>query len=200
VNADWHAFTGWAFWAWQGWPALAAIGTLGLAWATWRLARRTTDLAIATQSDVAAQFRPIVAPAQFVDPERLRTIQTADVERYKRSPEWAMEPKTGGGLLVAVTNVGHGAALHVRAAVRDSSDRPHLRASALGVDCDPEVVRLRETPHRDGVTTLEVFYESANRERWVSVIEIMKETSTAWRVELADVRRGSLTDGVTDPS
>jgi hypothetical protein len=34
----------------------------------------------------------------------------------------------------------------------------------------------------------------------VSVIEIMKETSTAWRVELADVRRGSLTDGVTDPS
>lgn len=55
--------------AWTfGWDALVAIGTLALAATTvlvagftYRLASKTSELAAATQADVAAQFRPVVA-------------------------------------------------------------------------------------------------------------------------------------------
>jgi hypothetical protein len=46
-----------------GWEALVALATLGLALFTWRLARRTSDLATSTAAEVRAGLRPALIHA-----------------------------------------------------------------------------------------------------------------------------------------
>jgi hypothetical protein len=153
-----------------GWDALVAVGTLSLAvvtgilaFLTKRVAAETRDLAAATQADVAAQFRPIVAPARL----------TTGVG----SPgAWAYG-NNDGDRFIGLTNIGHGPALNV--GVWYIGDHPRhnpegdLDASTLAVDCPTERARLRHPVRLEdgGGFRVYVQYTSIGGDRYHSGIE-----------------------------
>lgn len=101
----------WAF----GWEALVAIGTIGLAlataflaWTTRKVARETRDVAKATQSEILADWRPVLL-----------------VEETRPDSEGNLWPAINvreDGASISVTNCGRGPALDVQVELRFDGD------------------------------------------------------------------------------
>jgi hypothetical protein len=159
---------------------------VGLVQAAFAWAGKTTALADATQSDVAAQFQPIIAPIRFVEPRWSAPEPRTVVDPPSAAPIWcAAATESEGGLKIALTNIGRGAALNVRARIRDSQQVPNIFSFAIGVDTEPEVIILPgPVPHREGVRSIEEFYDGANGSRWVSQIDLRQPTAVGWKVVL----------------
>lgn len=103
VLGVWSDIVQWAGWDWHGWLAVSALlglGTVALAAVTLSLARSTRRLAVATEKDLSAQWRPVLLPPQ---PEG-SNVPTASVG----------ETKEGGGMSLQIHNGGRGPALFVR--------------------------------------------------------------------------------------
>jgi hypothetical protein len=80
--------------SWElGWDALVAIGTLLLAGVTFLLVLRTAALAKFSETDIRAQWRPIILPASY-------------------DPDGSALFYTNGVLYVGIKNAGRGPALY----------------------------------------------------------------------------------------
>jgi hypothetical protein len=133
VRARWHmrhmrplvigvlllAVSPWEF----GWEALVAVGTLLLALATFYLVLRTSALAKSSESDLRAQWRPVILPASYPSlGESVGYDANADL------------------LFVRVQNAGRGPALHVRTQVEPGGISPdHWSLGSLAVGNEQEL-------------------------------------------------------------
>ncbi|MFM9700383.1 hypothetical protein [Streptomyces europaeiscabiei] len=132
-------------WAW-GWDALVALGTLllalgtaGLAAFTASLASRTRQLASDAEADLRAQWRPLLLPAQ--------DVEAGGAFSWENVSQILGEEQPVGDLVVHVSNVGRGPALHVRVQLEADGTPGSISPEnwAVGAMAHGEVRKLKFT-------------------------------------------------------
>jgi hypothetical protein len=181
---------------------MVAIGTLALGAATGVLAWRTSDvasktghlaastadvaeetknLAASSEADLAAQFRPIIAPARFPPSEGQRFERTQHVwGRIDNNGRWQF----------GITNVGRGPALSI--AIHEAGGQTgEIGNRVIAPNAEAEVAVIPvPTTAADSSALITVTYESAAGEQWTSVLRVTPaHGSVLWATELHSVTR-----------
>lgn len=168
-----------ASWA-LGWDALVAIGTVLLALVTYLLVRRTGTLARFSETEIRAQWRPIILPAPYSHPED-SALNYAD-----------------GFLYAGIQNAGRGPALYIRAQIEPDGVSPEywpLGALAAG---DKYELKFRTGKPDSAIQLLFAYRDLAGRTDSTSItIEVVEGEMRVYDVRLfEDWNATSLGDAI----